>query len=339
MAEGPQENPDAFGGLMQLITGMWASQSVATMARLGVTDAMDGPTSAAVIAEKVGARPELLGRMMHTLSTIGVFGQPEPGVFTLTPMSELLRADHPASLRAMAITQNDPGHYIGWSKATEVVKDGGNGSVRAHGKEAWAYFGDHPEEADVFNQAMTALSHASIPPLRGAYPWSRHRRIVDVGGGHGALLSAILEEAPDASGVLFDQPVVIDAAATSLPSLPASERIEPQPGSFFEAVPSGADAYVMKHILHDWSDAKCGEILANVRRAIADDGRLLVVEMVMGPSAPPFAPWLDLNMMVLLEGKERSREQFAALFAANGFELVDVHASGGMHCVVEGKPI
>ena len=338
MTSAPQGDPEAFGGMMQLITGMWASQSVATMARLGVADAMEGPTPASSIAEKVGAQPELLGRMMHTLSTIGVFGQPEPGVFVLTPMSELLRSDHPATLRAMAITQNDPGHYLGWGKATDVVREGGNGCVRAHGKEAWAYFAENPEEASVFNQAMTGLSLGSIPPLRAAYPWKRHAHIVDVGGGHGAFLSAILEEAPDAKGVLFDQPTVIEDAGASLAALPASDRIETAAGSFFESVPSGGDAYVMKHILHDWSDALSGQILANVRKSIGDEGRLLVVEMVMGPDAPPFAPWLDLNMMVLLEGKERSREQFATLFAANGFELVDVHRSEGMHCVVEGKP-
>jgi hypothetical protein len=280
-----------------------------------------------------------LGRMMAALARTGVFTEPQPGVFALTPLGECLRSNAPRSLRWMAAAQADPAHWLPWGRADRAVVNGTAQGEAAMGMPLWQYLERNPEEAERFGRAMSNLSAACVEPIVAAHDFSRYKKIVDVGGGHGVMLQAVLQAAPQAHGVLFDLPGVVDSARSKLAGSPALDRIEVHGGSFFDEVPAGGDAYILKHIVHDWNDERAGRILQCCRQAIAPEGRLLVCEMVMSEQSPPFTFWLDVHMMVLLDGKERSREQFAQLFASAGFELSSITPTRSPYCIVEARPV
>jgi hypothetical protein len=231
-----------------------------------------------------------------------------------------------------------PFFWNAWGRLYDTVKTGTPGFDLAHGEPIFAYLARRPEDAAIFNSAMTSATAADTPTILSAYDFSQFKKIVDVGGGHGALLRAILERHPTATGVLSDQPAVL-AGATALQASAVGSRCELIAADMFRSVPAGGDAYILKRVLHDWSDAESVQILNACRRAIAADGRILVMDwIVKPPNQPDPAKWMDLNMLALLTGRERTEQEFRALFAQAGFRLTRTVPTARLG-IVEGEPV
>jgi len=323
--------------MMQMITALWVSKSIGVMARLGVADHMaDGPTPVSDLAEAVAVNPDALFRTMRALAAVGIFDRTNGDQFSLTDTGSLLRSDAPQSLRWMAAATTEDSHWQPWGKALDVLKTGESQAESALGCDVWSYYEQNNQELKAFVQAMGDFSAAEMGPIGEAYDFKGLSRIVDVGGSHGGMLDVALAGAPEAQGVLFDSPSVVDSV--DLSKLKHGDRIEKASGDFFDAVPKGGDAYIMKHIIHDWNDERTFTIFRNIRDAIADDGRLLVMEMVLSDESPPFVPWLDVHMLVMCNGKERTEPEYAALLNGAGFKLNRVVPTKSPISIIEGLP-
>ena len=332
------EQPPPQAQLLQMLFGYMATRSLSTVAELNVSDALkDGPRSVADLTHAVGADERSLHRVMRTLVSLGVFAEPEPGIYALTPVSELLRSDVPTSMRDMAVMITAKSHWQPWGRFADTVRTGTSGPQHAFGTDVFSWFqqSENQDEWDLFNAAMTSFSSGTSLAVTEAYDFSPFATIVDIGGGHGFLLKTILSRAPAARGVLLDLPGAIKGA--DLDEL--SERVECVAQSFFDAAPPGGDCYMLKHILHDWDDERCRAILGHIATAMVPTGRVLVVELVMpdGPEPHP-AQFMDLNMLAMTEGGlERTEAQFAALFASAGLELVAVHPTHSPVSIIEAR--
>lgn len=334
MAETQQLPPDAQ--LLQALFGFMVTRSVSAVAELDVANALaDGPLYYADLASAVGADQRSLYRVMRLLVSIGMFAEPEPGTFSLTPVSDLLRSDHPNSMRDLAVMLTSESHWLPWGRFTDTLRSGKSGPQHAFGTDIFSWFQgvENQEQWQLFNAAMTSFSSMTSNAVVDAYDFSRFKRIVDIGGGHGFLLKAALSGAPNARGVLFDLPGV----TSGLSSDSLGDRIEPVGGDFFEAVPPDGDCYTMQHILHDWSDDHCRTLLGNIVRVMDPEGTVLVVEMVMpGTPEPHPAKFMDVNMLAMTEGgTERTEREFAELFESAGLRLTAIHPTPSPVCVVE----
>lgn len=328
--------------LFQIIAGVWVAQAVSTVAKLGIADLLaDGPKTAKELARSLDERAssvhaEALHRVLRGVSTVGVLKMEGDDTFMLTPVGQLLRTNVPGSMRAFIIAETAPGHWVPWGHLDEAVRTGKPVMQNALGMDPWEYYAKNPEEGRLFSEAMSGLSASEVHALLASYSFRDAKKIVDVGGAHGAALAAILRSEPSARGVLFDLPDVIESAGPTLAGLEG--RVERAAGSFFESVPTGADVYFLKHVLHDWDDAQCVQILKNVRAAMPPNAKVVVAEMVIGGDGPPSpAPLLDLNMLVLLGGKERSVPEFAKLFEAAGLKLAGVTPTRSPIVVLEAR--
>jgi hypothetical protein len=326
------------GALNQLIWGFANTQAVYVTAKLGIVDTVrSGPQTAQAIADVVGAHEPSLRRLLRALTTIGILVEDQDGRFAATPMGELLRSDHPRSVRAFAICLGDPLVWRPWGELIAAVKTGATAFEQVYGETFFTHLSHELERATVFDAAMTSVSQYDAPAILAAYDFTDCRTIVDVGGGHGALLRALLDVYPQANGVLFDLLPVVTQAQT-LSDAAAAGRCSFVGGDMFRAIPAGGDTYILKSILHDWSDAQALQILRNCRQAIVDHGRLLTVELLLAPpNGPDFAKWLDLNMLALMGGRERSEAEFRALYAEAGFELTRIVPTGE-RVIIEGVP-
>jgi hypothetical protein len=306
--------------VMQLVTNLWATQAVATFARMRISDHLAaGARTAPELAAAVGATPDALFRLLRAVASAGVLSADRDGRFFL-------------------VAETAPGHWLPWGQLEESVRTGKPATHKALGSAIWDYYAAHPEEGYDFSQAMSGMSALATDAVLAAYSFDGARRVVDVGGAHGAFLGAVLGRLPDARGALFDLPHVVDGAAPSLREAGVFDRTERVGGSFFESVPSGGDVYLVKHILHDWNDDECVRILERVRAAMAPDGRIVVVEMVIDPDGPPSpAALLDLNMLVMLTGRERSIVEFEALFRRAGLRLAKVAPTPSPFVVLEAR--
>ena len=325
--------------IMQLVSGVWAAQAVAAFAELGVADALaDGPRAAKDIATKVGANPDALHRLMRGVASVGVLTHEGGGKYALTPVGDCLRSNVPGSMRSMIIAEMAPGHWLPWGHFVESVRTGKPMTEKALGMKAWDYYKANPEEGRHFAEAMSGISAMAMQAVLASYSFAGCKRVVDVGGSHGAFLSAVLNQEKAASGVLFDLPNVIEGAAGSLEAAGVASRVERIAGSFFQSVPPGGDVYLLTSILHDWSDEECVKILANIARVMTTDGRVVVVEMPSTDQGPPSpAPLLDLNMMVMLTGRERTVEEYGGLFAKAGLKLASVTPTGSPFAVIDAR--
>ena len=298
-----------------------------------------GPKSPAELARSVGADPPTLHRVLRALAGVGVFAERKDGRFALTPLGATLRSDRPDSMRAFAIMMVEDYWVQAWADVLQSVKTGQTAFERVHGLKIFDYFGKYPDKARVFGEAMTSISGTENPAVAAAYDFSKVGTLVDVGGSHGHLLAAILKANRRLKGVLFDLPQVLDQAR-SAPYVGAREiagRIELAPGDFFRSVPAGADAYIMKYIIHDWDDDLCVKILENCRSAMAPNGRVLVVDTVIPPGNDPhWGKLLDLNMLVGPGGRERTRSEFAQLFKRAGLKLRRIIPTASPLSIVEG---
>lgn len=323
--------------MFQLLSGYWVTQILATVARLGIPDLLaGGPQPVSRLAEQVKASPEHLYRLLRGASSVGVLAEVGDRTFALTPMAELLRSDVPHSMRDMAVMNGNPFHYRAWGELEHTVRTGEGAFKKVFGNEnIFELMRDNREEAKTFNGAMSNLSVIGAQAVVGHYDFKGIQRLCDVGGGHGTLLTAILKANPHLKGVLFDLPEVVGGFQGP------AERLEVVSGSFFESVPDGCDAIIMKHILHDWDDERAIAILKHCRAALPVGGKVLVVEIVLPEdNAPHPGKLMDLNMMVMTPGgRERTPKQFQSLFERAGLRFNRLVPTPSPYTVVEAERV
>jgi len=316
--------PEAL--VMQISAGFMLSQALYVAAKLGVADLLaDEPRSIDELAKSTGTHAPSLYRFMRALAASGVFAENPDGQFELTPPAELLRTDAPASLRDFVIFIGDDLHWHTWAKALYSAQTGKTAFEHVYGMEIFPYLAKNPEPAQIFDRAMTSLSAMATPAVIEAYDFSSINKLIDVAGGHGSLLAGILKANPQVAGALFDMPPVIEGAKKLLEKEGVAARCELIAGDFFESVPVGGDAYLMKHIIHDWDDERASQILKNCHRAMKIGGKVLLVEMVVASrNEPQYAKLQDLEMLLFPGGCERTEDEYRKLFDANGFKLTRI---------------
>lgn len=326
--------------LRRLTIGYQVSQAVHVAATLGIADLLaENLRTVGELASSTGAHPDALYRLLRALASIGILHE-EPGrAFSLTEIGDGLRSDAPESLGGWARYVGRPYYWNAWAHLLHSVQTGENAFRSVYGKTVWEYRADHPEESAIFDGAMTALTRRVNSSLLESYDFERFGTVVDVGGGHGALLAALLTAYPAMQGVLFDQPHVLALAHDLLGATGVADRCRVIDGSFFESVPEGGDAYLLKSILHDWEDAEAVAILEVCRSAMRGDATLLVVERILAPPNEGLAAkFSDLNMLVGPGGRERTLEDFVALFETAGFRLQDETPTLSNFSVVAATP-
>lgn len=309
--------------LMQIVGGCFQSQAVYVAAKLGIADLLKAqPLPVAELAQKTGTHERALYRLLRCLASLGVFKETDTRVFELTPTAELLASDHPGSMRDAAIFMGEPWHWSVYSDMLYSVTTGKVAWERVHGTEVFPYFQEHPEEYEIFNRAMTSFSTNTLPAIVEAYEFAGVKKLADIAGGHGMLLTGFLKANPELKGLLFDLPQVIEGAPALLEKEGVAARVELKTGDFFESIPGGADAYMMKFIIHDWDDDRALKILRNIHQVLPSDGRLLLVEMVVpAGNEPHFSKIQDLEMLVSPGGVERTPDEYRDLLAQSGFKL------------------
>jgi hypothetical protein len=329
-----QVPPEAI--LTQMAFGAMLTQALYVAAKLGIADLLtDAPRHISELAAETNTHERSLYRVLRSLASNGVFQEVEPKVFALTPLAEPLRSDAPGSMRNGAIFMGEEWHFRVWSNLMYSVQTGKSAWGHTHGAEVFDYFAVNPEHAEVFNGAMTDMSASVAPFVVEAYDFSGTRTLADIAGGHGYLLAQILKANPELSGVLFDAPPVIAGAASLLEREGVSARVERVAGDFFASVPR-ADAYIMKHIIHDWDDECSVAILKNINAAMEPDGRVLIVEAVVPEgNAPHYSKLLDIEMLASPGGVERTAEEYAALLAEAGLRLSRVIPTRSPFSIVE----
>ncbi len=335
---GTQQAPPPEAMLTQMLAAPLVTQALRVVAELGVADLLAvRPRSVEELAAETGTHAPSLYRFMRALAGCGVFAETEGRVFELTPMAELLRTDVEGSLRDLAIFMGADWHWQVWGDAPYSARTGKAAWAHVHGTEVFPYFAEHAGAAQVFDNAMTSLSKMVSKAVVAAYDFSSIGKLADIAGGHGSLLAAILRANPHLKGLLFDVPQVIAGARGYVEAEGVGHAVELASGDFFESVPAGADAYLMKHIIHDWDDERAISILRNCHRAMPPDGKLLLVEMVVPEgNEPHFAKIQDLEMMLSPGGLERTADEYRALFAAAGFELTRIIPTASPMSVIEG---
>ena len=325
--------------LLGLINGFQITQAIRVASILRVADYLnEGARSSGELAVLTKSHPDALYRLLRALAAVGVFREDEGRKFMLTPMGECLRKDSATPLGAWAEVVGSSYFWQAWGHLLHSVQTGENAFQNLNGKDVWQFRAEHPEYGATFDQAMTQLSRGSAEAVIHAYDFSSFRHIVDVGGGQGLMLAAILCAHPHLRGTLFDQSDVVARATAVLVERGVVDRCNIVGGSFFETVPAGADAYLMRVVIHDWEDDEAIAILKVCRRAMRDSAKLLLIErLVAPPNEMPATKFSDLNMLVSPGGRERTREEFSDLFARSGFELTLV-LSAGIHNVIEARP-
>jgi hypothetical protein len=327
---------------MQLGTGYMASACLQVAARLKIADLLaQGPKPVHDLAAAVGANEDRLYRVLRVMASLGVFHETAPRTFGITPAAELLRSDVPNSFRDMALWITSPFHFRIYSEMLHSVKTGQITIEHVHGKPVFEYFSQNPEISELFNNGMTCLSKVVTPALLEAYDFKGIQTLMDVAGGHGALLGAILNQYPEMQGILIDLDHVIQGAKQLPQNQALAHRCEFLTGDFFTEVPAGADAIIMKHIIHDWDDDKAMVILKNCRKALAGKpkGKILLVESVLPEGNEPHpGKFIDLEMFVFPGGRERTEREFRDLFASAGLRLTRVIPMKAPLWLVEGVP-
>jgi hypothetical protein len=326
--------------IAQMLNGHALTQSLYVAARLGLADLLAGqPLGADELAARTGAHAPSLYRLLRTLASLGVFHEDGQGKFHLTPLAECLQKDHEDSQWALAMMiGQEPFHA--WGDLLYSVQTGGCAFEKTYGKPLFDFLGDHPDKARIFDAAMTSVHGRESAAMLDAYDLADAGTFVDVGGGNGKTLIAVLNCYPSVQGVLFDLPHVVEAAAPNFQQAGLAARHRNVGGSFFSEIPTGGDVYLLRHIIHDWYDEQATQILCNCRRAMHDGAKLLVVESVILPgNEPAVGKMLDLAMMVLPGGMERTEVQYRELFAAAGLRLDRIVPTAADVSVIEARPV
>jgi hypothetical protein len=325
---------------MQLSTGYIISGSLQIVTKLRIPDHLaDGPQTTQALARHSQTNEDALYRVMRALAMVGVFHETAPRTFALTPVGDLLRSGRPG-LYDMAMWITSPYHFRVWSNVMHTMHTGEPVWEKTNGMPVFEHFEKDQDLSRIFNNAMTQFSAMISAPVLDAYDFSGIHTLVDIAGGHGQTLTSILKKYPAMRGILFDLDHVVDGADPVIAAANCTDRCETVSGDFFKAVPK-ADAYLMQHIIHDWDDERCTLILKNIHAALAGQrhGRVMLIESVIQPGdAPDFGKLIDLEMLVTPGGRERTAEEYRALFAGAGFEMTRIVPTKSPVSVIEARP-
>lgn len=323
--------------LREMVDGFWTSQAVYVVAKLGIADLLaDGPRDCTTLASAAGVDATALHRLLRMLASLGIFAEAEPETFTLTPLAACLRSDAPGSMRPWTLSMGELA-WQPWGELLHSVRTGESAFARVHGASRYEYLERHPDEAANFADAMSVFSAQAAAAIVADYDFSRFQEVVDVGGGHGGLLATILDANPQATGILLDRPDVAAEAETTLREQGLAARCRCVGGDFFESVHEGADAYILKDVLHNWDDERAAAILRNCRSAMVPTGRILIIDPVIRPgNEPDFAKLLDLHMLVMHGGRERTEEELGVLLRDAGLRLLRTIPTAGGRIVEAG---
>jgi len=326
--------------MLQMMSGFWISRGLYIAAKLGIADHLrDGDKTADELAAVTKTHPGALFRVLRMLSTVGVFEQKEANRFALTPLSETLLSDVPLSLRAGVIAEMGEVHYDAWGNLMHSVETGEIAFDHKFGMNVWQYFETDPDKAQNFNKYMAGSSAGVSQAIVAAYDFSKARTIVDAGGGLGSMISAVLQANPDLNGILFDAPSVIEKSHDFLTEAGVRERCKTIGGDFFESVPTGGDLYTMRWIIHDWDDDLSIKILKNIRQVIPENGKLLLFEAVVPDDGKPhFSKFMDLIMLTMTGGSERTAKEYDVLLEKAGFKMTRVIPTDSFMSIVEAVP-
>jgi hypothetical protein len=324
--------------LDQMITGYWISQAIYAAAKFAIADHLkDGPKTVGELAGATSTNPDALYRLLRALASVGIFTEGESRRFSLTPLAEPLLSGVAGSKRALALMSGDE-QFRAWAEIDYSICTGKVAFDKVFGKPIFEYLGDHPDKARIFDAAMVGIHGRESDAILNAYDFSVFGVVADIGGGNGSQMTEILKKNTRTKGILFDLPHVIERAKERIQAASLLDRCQLVSGSFFEAVPEGADAYVMRHIIHDWDEEKCLTILGNCHRAMSSASKLLVIESVIPPGNEPFhGKFLDLHMLLIPGGKERTENEYRSLFERAGFELSRIVPTDTEVSIVEGR--
>jgi hypothetical protein len=335
-------DPEVRGTLVQLVFGTMAAQTVGAAVHLGVPDALaDEERTASEVADACTTDPDATRRLLRALAALDLLTETSPDTFALTSAGALLRRDHPGSLHTFAAMFTDETMTAAWQRLDQAVRTGNTTFTDVFGTDFFAHLKTRPELSATFNASMSQGAAMTARTLPKRYPFERFHTVADIGGGDGTLLAAILTEHPRLRGILYDTE---EGQAQAGPVLaPVADRVDQHTGDFFTSVPAGADLYVIKSVLHDWPDDTCATILDHCRQTIPADGRLLIVEPVLPDTVDggisPIMYLSDLNMLVNLGGRERTRDDFDTLCRRTGFTLTDVISLAPTgFCIIEATP-
>ncbi|MGB2770155.1 MAG: methyltransferase [Candidatus Zixiibacteriota bacterium] len=324
-----------------MIGGFMVTQMIYVATKLGLADLLkDGPKSIEKLAESSGAHPQALYRLMRGLASVGIFAETDDRRFELTRLAALLQAGVPGSMRNFALWAGDAFTWKPFGELLYSVRTGKPAFKHVLDMGIMDYLAQNAEASEIFNQVMTERAGPTASAVCAAYDFSGIKKIVDMGGGHGILISTILKANPHLRGVLFDLPSVVEGATTLIEQEGVADRCEVVPGDFFESVPVAGDAYILSSVIHDWNDDHALTILKNVRRSMPKDGRLLLVEYVIQPSNDPFPGKIsDIIMLVTENGLERTEAEFRTLLGKAGFKLTSIVQTQSPMSLIEGIPV
>jgi len=328
-------DPDPATTIRRMVDGYQVSQAIHVAATLGIADLLaEASRTSNELAAATGTDPSTLYRLLRALASVKVLHEMDGRRFELAPLGQPLRSDVLDSIAGWAAFIGRPYRWQAWSGLLHSVRTGENAFQHIHGTDVWTYRSARPDESAVFDRAMTSVTRRFNAALLAAYEFGHFRTIVDVGGGNGALLAAVLAAHPHVQGVLFDQPHVVSGAASLLERAGVANRCRSVGGNFFESVPEGADAYVLRAVIHDWDNDASILILTSVKHALTKDGRVLIVErLIAPPNQGHDTKFADLNMLVGTGGRERTREEFAELLELSGLRLQRVVDAGSFSIV------
>lgn len=327
-------NDDLHDQLAHLLSGYWYTQTIYVAAKLNLAELLrDGPRSAPELVQSTGTNSRALYRLLRALASIGIFAE-DRGRFCLTPLAECLLDP---SAKAMATLRGEC-QYRAWGELLYSVQTGRSAFEKVYGKPIFDYLAEHPQTGHLFDLAMTGVHGRETQAMLEAYDFTGIGTLVDLGGGNGSVLTAMLRRYPGLQGILFDLPSVAERTKAHIEAAGLASRCQVMAGNFFEAVPSGADACLLRHIIHDWDDAQSVTILGHCRRAMRPGGKLLVVEGVVPPgNEPSVSKFFDLAMLVLPGGMERTEQEYRQLLEAAGFRLTRIVPTRTWVSVIEGR--
>ncbi|GAA6618061.1 methyltransferase [Scytonema sp. NUACC26] len=333
-------NPEvsASTSMLEMISSFWVSQTIYAAVKLGIADYLqEQPRTAGELAEMTNTHAPSLYRLLRALTSVGIFTEDENHRFGLTRLGETLCTDCPGSLRFFAMIQLGQEHYRAWGNLLHSIKTGEVAFDNLVGMNVWDYYVKNPENGKVFEQAMTNMTGSQIEAIMASYDFSELSLVVDVGGGQGSLLTTILKAYPELKGILFDTPTTIENVKPRLQAnSDVGNRCTAVSGNFFESVPSGGDAYLMKFIIHDWDDEKAIAILKNCYRVMPENSKLLLFETIIPLGNEPFfGKLLDINMLVMTGGRERTESEYQVLLQAAGFQLNKIISTPSPLSIIE----
>lgn len=325
--------------IIQMGTAYWVSQFVCTAANMRLADHLaDGPRSASELTAATGTNPRALHRFMRTLASLGILTQATGDRFALTPLGAALKSDAPGAARATVLSMASPAFRSAFAEFQYSLETGKTAFEKVSGMPVFDYLAQHPEMASQFSAAMVGIHGAEPPAVAAAYDFSRFATIVDVGGASGNMLGHILKRHARPRGVLFDRPYVVTDAPALLGAHGVEDRVSIEHGDFFDSVPKGGDAYILSHIIHDWNEDQCLTILRNCRMAMKPGARLLIVEFVLPEGdTPHFGKIVDMVMLTIPGGEERTSAEYGVLLAAAGLKMTRVYPTASDVSIVEAE--